>query len=216
MSMAGGHSALMDQVYRRQRHFYDATRKYFLLGRDRLLDELDPPPGARVLEVGCGTGRNLIRAARLHPEARFYGLDISAEMLRTARAKVEAAGLSGRIRLAQADATDFDPQVLFGEAEFERVFFSYTLSMIPDWRGALKQGFAALAPGGRALAVDFGQQGRLPGWFRRLLLGWLALFHVAPRDGLRDGFAEAARAAGAEARFASLHRDYAWLMTAQG
>ena len=78
--MAQGHSALMDQVYRRQRHIYDATRKYFLLGRDRLLDALDPPAGGRVLEVGCGTGRNLIRAARLHPQAIFHGFDISAEM----------------------------------------------------------------------------------------------------------------------------------------
>jgi S-adenosylmethionine-diacylgycerolhomoserine-N-methlytransferase len=215
MSMTGGHSALMDQVYRRQRHFYDATRKYYLLGRDRLLDELDPPPGGRVLEVGCGTGRNLIRAARLHPQAQFCGFDISTEMLRTARANVEKAGLSGRIRLAQADATDFDAAALFGAADFDRVFFSYTLSMIPDWRAALAHGFRALAPGGRVMAVDFGQQGRLPAAFRRILLRWLALFHVEPRAGLREGFAQAAQDAGAHARFTSLYRDYAWLMSAR-
>ncbi len=213
--MAQGHSALMDQVYRRQRHIYDATRKYFLLGRDRLLDALDPPEGGRVLEVGCGTGRNLIRAARLHPQAIFHGFDISAEMLRTARANVEKAGLSGRIRLAQADATDLDAAALFGAADFDRVFFSYTLSMIPDWRAALAQGFAALAPEGRVLAVDFGQQGRLPAAFRWVLLRWLALFHVAPRAGLRAGFAQAAQEAGAQAECTSLHRDYAWLMIAR-
>ncbi len=50
---AGQH---MDGIYRYQRYIYDATRKYFLLGRDTLLDELDPPDGGSVLEVGCGTG----------------------------------------------------------------------------------------------------------------------------------------------------------------
>jgi S-adenosylmethionine-diacylgycerolhomoserine-N-methlytransferase len=39
----------MDRMYRMQRYFYDLTRKYYLLGRDRLLTELDVQPGERVL-----------------------------------------------------------------------------------------------------------------------------------------------------------------------
>ncbi len=113
------HAARMDRIYAGQRHIYDLTRKYYLFGRDRMIDRLDLQPGATVLEVGCGTGRNLIRAARAWPDARFYGLDISAAMLTTARAKVAAAGLSGRITLAQADAADFDPVALFGLARFD-------------------------------------------------------------------------------------------------
>ena len=50
------HSVLMDKVYRRQRHFYDLTRKYYLLGRDRLVRQLNAKPGERVIEIGCGTG----------------------------------------------------------------------------------------------------------------------------------------------------------------
>ena len=53
-------AALMDRLYRRQRHFYDVTRKHYLLGRDRLIDGLAPPSGGRVLEIGCGTARNLV------------------------------------------------------------------------------------------------------------------------------------------------------------
>jgi S-adenosylmethionine-diacylgycerolhomoserine-N-methlytransferase len=49
----------MNGIYRYQRHIYDATRKWFLLGRGRLISRLDIAPGSRVLEVGCGTGRNL-------------------------------------------------------------------------------------------------------------------------------------------------------------
>src|SRR5262245_28937645 len=98
---------LMDRVYRHQRHIYDATRKYFLLGRDHLIACLDPPAAGQVLELGCGTGRNLIAAARRYPQARFHGIDISREMLATARKNVAAAGLHDRIVLARGDATRF-------------------------------------------------------------------------------------------------------------
>ena len=64
------HAARMDRIYAGQRHIYDLTRKYYLFGRDRMIDRLDLQPGATVLEVGCGTGRNLIRAARAWPDAR--------------------------------------------------------------------------------------------------------------------------------------------------
>ena len=54
------HAALMDKVYRRQRHIYNLTRKYYLLGRDRLVRQLRARPPERVVEIGCGTARNLI------------------------------------------------------------------------------------------------------------------------------------------------------------
>ncbi|MEA2850407.1 MAG: S-adenosylmethionine-diacylgycerolhomoserine-N-methyltransferase, partial [Rhodospirillaceae bacterium] len=130
MGDAGG-AALMDRLYRRQRHFYDVTRKHYLLGRDRLIDGLAPPAGGRVLEIGCGTARNLVTAARAWPEAQFFGIDISAEMLDTARRVVGRAGLAARIELARGDATSFDPAWLFGVPCFSRIFFSYSLSMIP-------------------------------------------------------------------------------------
>src|SRR5262245_896537 len=69
-----------DRMYRNQRHIYDLTRCYFLFGRDRLIRGLDPPSSGNVLEIGCGTARNLIQAARRYPAAVFYGFDISTEM----------------------------------------------------------------------------------------------------------------------------------------
>jgi S-adenosylmethionine-diacylgycerolhomoserine-N-methlytransferase len=84
----------MDAIYRSQRHIYDLTRKYYLLGRDALIAGIAPPPSGLVLEVGCGTGRNLIAAARAFPNARYFGIDISAAMLETARAKIAAAEIS--------------------------------------------------------------------------------------------------------------------------
>jgi S-adenosylmethionine-diacylgycerolhomoserine-N-methlytransferase len=177
-------AALMDRLYRRQRHFYDLTRKHYLLGRDRLIHGLAPPPGGRVLEIGCGTARNLVSAARAWPDAHFFGLDISAEMLDTARRVVERAGLAARIELARGDATSFDPAWLFGVPCFSRIFFSYSLSMIPEWRAALARALVWLPAGGELHIVDFGGQERLPRRFRTGLRWWLAHFHVNPRDEL--------------------------------
>lgn len=204
----GGNAARMDAIYARQRHVYDLTRKYYLLGRDRLIARLDVPVGGTVLEVGCGTGRNLIAVAKRYPTARLFGLDISEEMLTTARANVAAAGLVDRIVLKQGDATDFDARALFDWGRFDRVFFSYTLSMIPDWRAALTHGAGLTA--GALHFVDFGQFERLPKAFGAGMNAWLAKFDVAPRAELigvaenlaSDGFHEI------ESR--SLFRGYAW------
>lgn len=205
----GPHAGLMDAVYRRQRHIYDATRKYYLLGRDRLIGELTPPKDGSVLEIGCGTGRNLLLAARRWPAARLFGLDISAQMLASARSKLASAGVP--VRLAQADATHFSPLALFGQSGFERVFISYSLSMIPDWQAAINAALAALNPGGELHVVDFGMQDGLPGWFRKLLRAWLAKFHVTPRASLEAALREAARRHGAELSFRSIRRGYAVL-----
>ena len=211
--MAGGggdHAGQMDAIYRTQRHFYDLTRKYYLLGRDALIAGLSPPPGGAVLEVGCGTGRNLIAAAARWPNAEFFGIDISEAMLETACEQVAKAGLVRRIRLARGDATSFDAMALFGRREFDRVFQSYTLSMIPDWEGALAEGAAKLAPGGRLDCVDFGQQEGLPPAFRRALFAWLARFDVTPRADLPAALDRVAAAQGLTASFTPLRRGYAW------
>lgn len=191
--MSGGHGGLMDSVYRHQRHIYDLSRKYYLLGRDGLIADLAPPRGGAVLEIGCGTGRNLISAGKAWPEARLYGVDISAAMLETARRAVAKAGMADRVVLAQGDGCGFDPQALFGRAQFERVFISYALSMIPNWQRALRQGAQCVAPAGKLEVVDFGQQDGLPGLWKRALFGWLARFHVSPRAELRQAIEGLAR-----------------------
>ncbi|TGP90177.1 MULTISPECIES: class I SAM-dependent methyltransferase [unclassified Mesorhizobium] len=209
--LPASHAELMDGVYRWQRHIYDLTRKYYLLGRDRLIAELDVPPGGTVLELGCGTGRNIILAARAYPDARFFGLDISAEMLETASKAIDREGLSDRVMLARGDATDFDAKALFGRGRFDRVFVSYSLSMIPGWEKTVSAALAALAPTGSLHIVDFGQQEGLPNWFRTLLRGWLKKFHVTPRESLRDVLESQAERTGATFRFRTLYRGYAWL-----
>lgn len=173
------HAALMDRTYRHQRRIYDVTRAFYLLGRDHMIARLDVPKGGTVLEIACGTGRNLDHIAKRYPGAALYGLDISDEMLRSARAK-----LGGRATLAQGDACAFDPEALFGVARFDRIVFSYCLSMIPDWQAALGLAMDQLTDQGSVHLVDFGRQHRLPGFARSGLNAWLARFHVTPRHDL--------------------------------
>jgi S-adenosylmethionine-diacylgycerolhomoserine-N-methlytransferase len=199
----------MNRMYRWQRHIYDGTRRYYLLGRDQLIANLKPEAGAKVLEVGCGTGRNLVLAARRFPEARWFGIDVSTEMLTSAITAIARRGLASRIKVAHGDATAFDPELLFGIPSFDHVMISYSLSMIPNWKGVLEAAISRLKPGGRLHIVDFGRQERLPGIARALLLRWLQLFDVTPRDDLERVLSAMAAASGAELRFERPFRGYA-------
>lgn len=189
----------MDRMYRLTRHVYDLSRKPYLLGRDRMIAGLDVPPGGSVLEMGCGTARNLVKVGETFPGAVLHGFDISSEMLKTAAANVRRSGQA--IRLAEGDATDFDAGAAFGLPRFDRVYFSYALSMIPDWRTALAHGLDLVGDGGRLAVVDFGFCEGLGRPARGLLHGWLALFHVSPRAELEDEMARLAAGSGKPLRF---------------
>jgi S-adenosylmethionine-diacylgycerolhomoserine-N-methlytransferase len=198
----------MNRIYRRQRHIYDFTRRYYLLGRDELIERLGVLPGHRVLEMGCGTGRNLIVAANRYPEARFYGVDVSTEMLTSAREAIGSAAQSSRIRVEHGDASAFEPRATFGIERFDRVFVAYTLSMVPEWQAAIDRALSLLAPGGELHVVDFGGQTAWPGLARLALRRWLSAFHVTPREELENALTMHAIERGARLVFERRFGDY--------
>jgi S-adenosylmethionine-diacylgycerolhomoserine-N-methlytransferase len=174
-------------MYRWTRYVYDLTRKYYLLGRDRLLREMVLHPGDSVLEIGCGTARNLVRLAKQHADVRCYGLDVSAAMLATATAKVKSRRLSERIILRQGFAEELDYAKTFDrESLFDAAFFSYSLSMIPPWSEAIDAALRNLKRGGVLYVVDFWDQGGWPRWFQGMLKRWLERYHVHYRPELLD------------------------------
>ncbi len=127
---------------------YDAFRERLLHGRAELIARLHPPAGAQVVELGGGTGRNLEffppdRRADLH----FTLVDLCAPMLEKARQRV---GGWPNVRIVEADATAWRP-----ERPVDCVYFSYALTMIEDWRGAIDNAVAMLKPGGTLGVVDF-------------------------------------------------------------
>lgn len=200
----------MDAMYRHQRYFYDATRRFYLLGRDTLLERIAIQPGDNVVEIGCGTGRNLRILARRHPEANFYGIDASAEMLQTARTKIEKDGLKN-ITAKTALAQEFG-RGLFGlDRKFDTAFFSYSISMIPPWREAIVNAALQVRPGGSLYIVDFYDQAELPRWFRSLLKGWLRRFHVQFWPDLMPFLENFAVMNGAELNIEPLYRRYSFI-----
>lgn len=212
MDSATTHASRMDVMYRRQRHIYDLSRKYFLFGRDTMLSAMTLSPGDRVLEIGCGTARNLIALAARQPEVSFYGVDISSEMLATARSNVRRRKMSDRMTFAQCPAEHLDHRTTFGlDEKFDAVFFSYSLSMIPAWRLALDAALANLRPGGTLWIVDFWDQKDLPDWFERMLNAWIRRFDVTPRPELLEVLERAAAGNGGRLTVESVGGRYAFI-----
>lgn len=208
--MTGGSLAqLLDRNYRYQRHFYDLTREYYLLGRNALIAGLEAPECGAILEIGCGTARNLILAAQKYPRAKLYGIDLSRVMLETARRKLAQRDLLQRIHLAHGDAADFDSRALFRRRSFDRIFFSYSISMIPPWQKALKLAASLLSPQGSLHIVDFGRGSDLPRIFDRALDAWLTRFHVTRRIELEPVLRQIASEIGADLYFTELYSTYA-------
>ncbi len=144
-----------------------------------MIEQMDVRAGERVLEVGCGTGRNLVVLSEKYRSAHFYGLDASAEMLKTAQTKFDQKGLSKHVVLRRELAEDLNYRTTFDLDEpFDTIFFSYSITMIPTWRESLQAALDNLKAGRSLYIVDFWDQKDLPNWFQKILKGWLKQFHV--------------------------------------
>lgn len=160
MTAVTSHKALQS-YYALHARIYDATRWSFLFGRESILrlasGHCQPE---RILEVGCGTGRNLRSLQKRFPDASITGIDLSADMIRVARGKTDGIELIQRAYDSPAGG-------------FDLILFSYALSMFnPGWESAIETAVADLRPGGIIGVVDFSHtQVR---WFER----WMRRNHV--------------------------------------
>lgn len=201
----------MNKMYRWTRHIYDASRKYYLLGRDTLIQNLQPKDGEQICCVGCGTGRNLIKLMTRYPKAKFYGIDASDMMLETAENSIAKAGMSDGIKLAQGYAQNFDPVAMFNlEKPLDKVLFSYSLSMIPPSTESIDHALSLLPMGGQIHIVDFSSQSELPKWFRGFLFWWLKMFHVYYRPEIEAHLRSLADQGKGTLEFQSLYKGYAY------
>ena len=179
----------MDKLYGPQKHLFDLSRKYYLLGRDQLIDRMVIERDDRVCEIGAGTARNLILLARKKPHGRYYGVDISAEMLDQARINLARTGLAAQIQLQYSAGEDLDYRAFGLAAPFDAVMFSYCLSMLPPAciQPVIAAAWRNLRPGGALYYVDFGHMRGWPGPARRLFIRWLGLFGAHFRQDIIDG-----------------------------
>lgn len=169
------HRDFLNAYYGWARSSYDWTRRYYLLGRDTVLDELVRDDWTRLIEIGPGTGRNLQRLRQRRPGARYGGVDACDAMLELATERCPWA------RIVHGFAEDAALESILDEPP-DRILLSYCLSMVRDPVAVLENARRALAPGGRVVVVDFADAAGLPAPLPGLLRTWLARFHVSPLD----------------------------------
>jgi ubiquinone/menaquinone biosynthesis C-methylase UbiE len=113
--------------------------------RRLLLAELPPAPAA-IADLGCGTGTlSVLLAAEGYA---VTGLDFAPEMVRTARAKARASGVSARFELSDATAPTLPA------ASFDVVLARHVLWAMPDTGDALEAWVRLLLPGGLLVLVE--------------------------------------------------------------
>lgn len=142
----------MQRYYEFQAKIYDATRWTFLYGRNGILRNIpfDRQSPIKVLEVGCGTGVNLRKLAKLFPKAELLGLDISGDMLN--RAEKNLNKFQDRVSLEEKP---YDQNTEY-MGQFDLILFSYSLSMInPQWKDLLALVPSHLSEQGLVAVVDF-------------------------------------------------------------
>ena len=161
-------STAIERYYQLHSKIYDATRWSFLFGRNSIIDtiasELQPK---NILEVGCGTGKNIVSLARRFPNAKVTGVDLSEVMLEVAKKK--AIEFGDRVQLLHRS---YD-RPLSEPGQYDLVLFSYALTMFnPGWETAIEAASKDLAPGGHIAVVDF-HDSAFPAFKR-----WMGVNHV--------------------------------------
>jgi demethylmenaquinone methyltransferase / 2-methoxy-6-polyprenyl-1,4-benzoquinol methylase len=138
---------------------YDRWAQVLSFGQDRrwhdlMVETLAPAAdreGAVVADVATGTGAVAMALARRYP-CRVIGVDQSPDMLAGARARIEAAGLAGRIELVEADAEGLPLE----PASVDALTHTYLLRYVDDPAAVLRTLAGALRPGGIMASLEFG------------------------------------------------------------
>jgi SAM-dependent methyltransferase len=143
--------------------------------RQQMIGLLNLSPSARVLETGCGTGRDSqYLATRSH---MVCATDLSLDMLRVGRHRVAGCAAAGHVRLLVADATALP----FPDASFDAAYHFGGLNLFPDIKRGLAEMTRVVKPGGK---VVFGDEGLAP-WlvdteFGRILVNSNPLYRHQP------------------------------------
>lgn len=145
----------LKNYYKKHATIYDATRWSFLFGRENIITlanrQIMPQ---RILEVGCGTGTNLLSLVKYFPEAKITGIDLSDDMLAVAKKKL--LELDGSVELIN-QKYDAPLKNHLGETiQYDMVLFSYALTMFnPGWEAAIRTAREQLREDGVIAVVDF-------------------------------------------------------------
>lgn len=181
LASGGEHLQFLNGYYQWTHNVYDASRKWYLLGRDQALEDLLNRPWKTLIDIGAGTGRNLAYLAARRPEATYYAVEPCEPM------REHLAERLPNVRTLSSLGEELD---LTSEAGLEApdvALFSYSLSMMENPELALEQARNIIKPGGIIMIVDFGDMAELPKPVRYMMQKWLHSFHTRPE---KLGFVE--------------------------
>lgn len=145
----------LESFYKSQAHLYDSYRHRMLHGRFPMVKSMPVTKNGVWVDMGGGTGSNIEFYKNLRVWGKVVILDLCPSLVETAKRRVESKGHSDFVHVVLGDACDFSCEGLPAEGTADLVTFSYALTMIPDWRGALKNAHRMLKPGGHIAVCDF-------------------------------------------------------------
>ncbi|AXV04925.1 Methyltransferase type 11 [Euzebya pacifica] len=144
------------------------------LQRD-LIDALDLRAGDTVVDLGTGSGWNLVSLARaVGPTGRVVGYDISAGMLERAHERVREEGLAN-VELRRSDSREVDVP-----SDTAAVISAFSMEMVPDHDDVIARLVDQLHPGTRIGLVGLREPSGWPEWLIRLVTSINAPFGVGP------------------------------------
>lgn len=179
--------------YNRLARFFVFFEWLFLLPpgiRQKAVERLELQPGDKVLEVGCGTGRNLAPlVAATGSEGRVYGVDISEGMLDKAEDLCKQKGWQN-VTLIREDAVNYSvPEPV------DAVLFSLSYATMSHHAEVLRQAWRQLRPGGHLVIMDAKLPSGMAGKLARLCLPLFVLVlkltvlgnpYIVPAEELRE------------------------------
>lgn len=139
----------------------------------RLVEALDIPTGAQVLDVGAGRGANLFPAAqKVGASGYVTGIDIAEKMVQETNADIQRRGLRNATMLLM-DAE----HLTFPDASFDYVLCSFAYFFFPDLPNALAGFFRVLRPGGKVAFNLLGGPDDAWNWYEELLVDYHKHYH---------------------------------------
>jgi phosphatidylethanolamine/phosphatidyl-N-methylethanolamine N-methyltransferase len=135
------------KIYAEFSHLYDKIfTRVFFPRIQRVISSLNIEPGARVLEVGVGTGLSL---SAYPPHCEVVGIDLAQDMLDQAAEKIREQGWS-HISLRQMDALNLS----FPDDSFDYVMAFHVVSVVPDAARLLDEARRVLRPNGTLVVIN--------------------------------------------------------------
>ncbi|MBT8192059.1 MAG: methyltransferase domain-containing protein [Acidimicrobiia bacterium] len=156
------------RLYDRVAPFYDLlTAPYRWIGAGRIADQaihqLQLRPGDTVVDLGTGTGRNLVALSKaVGPDGDVVGVDLSPEMLSRADARITDHHLTN-VELVETDIATYQPP-----SETRAVIATYAIEMLPNYDDVIARLVDRMPDQGRIAVLGLRDPDNWPEWLIRL------------------------------------------------